>query len=208
MPLLLPEVKDPDPCVPPSPDGQPHALFSSIPDPGYIETLGWPGLWNQSSPLCLLSPLSINSTFNLTPLPSYGLCFGPSQKEHKKEQISEMLKMFYLFYLIREKEDQGMCLWRELVLHLPRNSIVGGGRVEKNLGKDKRVWEPGPDNGLGSEGRKDEKKKHLQFQYPACCHMLMYVPEVFFPCIYILLVYKYQIILDILFFLLWQIYFT
>lgn len=50
-----------------------------------------------------------------------------------------MLKMFYLFYLIREKEDQGACLWRELVLHLPRNSIVGGGRVEKNLGKDKRV---------------------------------------------------------------------
>lgn len=61
-------------------------------------------------------PLSINSTFNLTPLPSYGLCFGPSQKEHK-EQISEMLKTFYLFYLIREKEDQGGCLWRELVLH-------------------------------------------------------------------------------------------
>ncbi|MXQ87778.1 hypothetical protein E5288_WYG018185 [Bos mutus] len=57
-------------------------------------------------------PLSINSTFNLTPLPSYGLCFGPSQKEHKKEQISEMLKMFYLFYLIREKEDQE-ALWEQ-----------------------------------------------------------------------------------------------
>ena len=71
-------------------------------------------------------------------MPSYGLCFVPSQKEHK-EQISEMLKTFYLFYLIREKEDQGGCIWRELVLHLPRNSTVGGGRVEKNLYKDKRV---------------------------------------------------------------------
>lgn len=101
-------VKDPDPCVPQSPDGQPLTLFSSIPDPGYIETLGWPGLWNQSSPLCLLSTLSIHSTSNLTPLPSYGLCFGPSQKEHKKGQISEMLKMFYLFYLIREKTRVGV----------------------------------------------------------------------------------------------------
>ena len=57
------------------------------------------------------------------------------------------------------------------------------------------------------EGRM-KRKSTCKFQYPACCHMLTCVPEVFFPCIYVLLIYKYQIILDILFLLLWQIYFT